>query len=89
MQEIKETENNKGKESFKIPMLTNSKPIMKETIIRSKRLPSAERVLPGLDIYTLQSIYEGLFNRAERQFVNKYWKRRNLDIGSYYKIIEK
>jgi hypothetical protein len=65
-------------EKIKYKRLTDSKPMMIEFLIQSKRISYLNNVLHELDIYSIQILFDNVFNVHERNYLLANWLKLNI-----------
>ena len=65
------------KEKFQISFLTNSKQMMVEFIRKSNRVSALSEFLHDFSVYEIQRLYEKVFNKLERDYLEKNWREKN------------
>lgn len=68
----------KNKKEIQMPFLTDSKPMMLEAIITSKRVSAIENILHEFDVFSIQKLFLRVFNQIERQFLLEHWNELNI-----------
>ena len=62
------------RQDFQMPFLSNSPPMMREVIIKSKRLPEIEKYLGAIGVFDIQRLYLKLFTKLERRYIEDNWR---------------
>lgn len=63
--------------SFQMPFLTNSKQMMLEFIRKSNRVSSLSNFLHEFSTLQIQKLYMKVFNKMERDYLEKNWREQN------------
>ena len=66
------------KKYLEMQFLSDSKPMMLEAIVFSKRLPALQNILERFSTLEIQRIFNKLFNKLERQFLQERFMAQGL-----------
>jgi hypothetical protein len=66
------------KKYLEMQFLSDSKPMMLESIRLSKRLPALQEILERFSTLEVQRIYNKLFNKLERHFLQERYAKQGL-----------